>query len=414
MTETREEKQMLEKLRESEAAYRTLAQNVPDIVYRVHLQGNRMQFFNDRILEITGFRPDELEKDRICSLESRIVDEDRQRVGDAVDRAIRSRSPFEVEYRFRHKNGSIITFLERAAVICDEAGAPLFIDGVILDITTRKQAEEEIAERSDMLQQIMDTASVAIFLVDMSGRITNANKRMAEMFGSAMQDLIGSEYVSLVHPSERDSGRTKMLALLASEIDSVDLERHYWRRDGTEFWGHLAGRRFYDVRGAERGLIGVITDITERRRVEEKLRENESRLNTILDNAGAAIFIKDSQYRYTYVNRKVNEILGHGTGEILGKSDEAFFSRVSVEEIMRSDRPVIEQGETVAREEAGLTTADGASRTYWTVKLPLRDSSGAITGLCGISTDITERKTAERALGESRRFLETIIESAPT
>ena len=76
-----------------------------------------------------------------------------------------------------------------------------------------------------------------------------------------------------------------------------------------------------------------------------------------------------------------------------------FFSVESVEEIMRSDRPVIEQGETVSREETELTSSDKVPRTYWTVKLPLRDRTGKVTGLCGISTDITGLKRAEEAKG---------------
>jgi PAS domain S-box-containing protein len=70
------------------------------------------------------------------------------------------------------------------------------------DISRRKMAEEEIAERGVMLRQIMDTASVAIFLVDKSGRITHANSRMAEMFGWTLEELIGCQYVELVHPEQ--------------------------------------------------------------------------------------------------------------------------------------------------------------------------------------------------------------------
>jgi len=151
---------------------------------------------------------------------------------------------------------------------------------ILRDITERKRAEEEIAERGAMLQQIMDTASVAIFLVDRSGRIVHANRRMAEMFSCSMEELVGSEYVDHVHPSERESGRQKMLSLLASKIPSVDLERLYWRKNSTQFWGHLAGRRFHDVHGNELGLIGVITDISVRKRAEEALRDRTNELES--------------------------------------------------------------------------------------------------------------------------------------
>jgi two-component system cell cycle sensor histidine kinase/response regulator CckA len=147
--------------------------------------------------------------------------------------------------------------------------------------------------------------------------------------------------------------------------------------------------------------------IEECRQAEVALRESESRLNTILDNVGAYIFIKDTNYRYTYANRKVCELFGCTLEEIQGKDDAAFFSQASRKEIRRSDRPVIERGETVMREETDLSS-DGVPRTYWTVKLPLRDNSGNVCGLCGISTDISDRKRAE----EEQKFLQRQLAQA--
>lgn len=149
---------------------------------------------------------------------------------------------------------------------------------ILRDITAKKQYEKKISERETVLQQILDTSSVAIFLVDRSGRITNANRRMSEMFRCPMTELIGSEYVACVHPAERERGRQTMLDLLASKIHSVDLERRYWRRDGTEFWGRLSGRRFHDDAGNEVGLVGVIADISEPKRAEEERRDLERQL----------------------------------------------------------------------------------------------------------------------------------------
>ena len=137
---------------------------------------------------------------------------------------------------------------------------------------------QSISQRENFLKQILDTSSVAIFLVDMQGRITLANQRMAEMFHCTVKDLQGQEYVTLLHPNERDSGRKNMLALLNSQVALVAVDRFYWRPDQTEFWGHLTGKRFFDVNGAERGLIGVIVDINERKQTEEELLRSNSEL----------------------------------------------------------------------------------------------------------------------------------------
>ncbi len=155
----------------------------------------------------------------------------------------------------------------------------------------------------------------------------------------------------------------------------------------------------------------LMQSIEERRRAEIRLQENEKRLNDILDNVGAYIFMKETQYRYTYANRKGCDFCGVSAEEIIGKGDDAFFSASSVEEIMRSDRPVFEKGETVMREETDLRLADNQSHTFWTVKLPLRDLSGNIYGLCGISTDITELKKAEETRRQGEEFVKNILDT---
>jgi len=156
------------------------------------------------------------------------------------------------------------------------------------------KANEDLAGREALLKQILDTSSVGIFLVDMTGRITQANQRMAEMFGWPPDELVGNEYVALVHPDERETGRQKMLELLASKIPLVDADRLYWRADRTAFWGHLTGKRFYDGSGEERGIIGVVSDITERKRTEKILKESEKHIRLLFNSGNDPIFVYEA------------------------------------------------------------------------------------------------------------------------
>jgi diguanylate cyclase (GGDEF)-like protein/PAS domain S-box-containing protein len=125
-------------------------------------------------------------------------------------------------------------------------------------------ATQTLAEQEIFFKQILDTSSVAIFFINPEGRIIQANQCMQEMFLYPLDTLIGKEYVELIHPIERELSRQKMVALLANTIDSVDLERIYYKEDGSIFWGRLTCKPFYDAKGKQIGLVGVIADIDER------------------------------------------------------------------------------------------------------------------------------------------------------
>lgn len=126
-----------------------------------------------------------------------------------------------------------------------------------------------LTEREALLRDLFDTSSVGILLVDTQARITQVNQCMAEMFGCPMAQLLGMEYAELIDPSEREIGRTRTQALLDAKFDSVDIDRLFQRRDGSSFWGRLTGRRIYGPDGQLRGLLGAITDITQRKRLQQ-------------------------------------------------------------------------------------------------------------------------------------------------
>lgn len=111
---------------------------------------------------------------------------------------------------------------------------------------------------------------------------------------------------------------------------------------------------------------------------------------TILDTLDIAVYSKDREGRYTYANRMVCELFGASLAEIVGKDDSEFFDLDEADDLKVNDREVMESGVAVSREERDVVKATGEERTYWTVKAPLRDSSGAVVGLAGVSIDITE------------------------
>jgi PAS domain S-box-containing protein len=376
-----------ERLRASESKYRTLFESSTDGIFIVGLDG-RLLDANPAAYTRLGYTREEF-----LALDIRLLDapEYAARVPERFRQVLEEGSAL-FESAHRRKDGSAMP-VEVNSRLLEHGGRTVFFS-VIRDITERKRAEEEIAAQRAMLQQILDTSSVAIFLVDNGGRITHANRCMAEMFGRRPEELLGHEYVALVHPAEREAGRAKMLALLAGHLPSVDLERLYQRGDGSEFWGHLTGRRFRDAHGAELGLVGVISDVTERRRAEDALRKSEKMLQSIIETEPECVKLLDADGRLVFMNRagldmlqveSLDEIRGQPVGlMVLPEHRKAFvdFTR----RVFRGDSGTL-LFEMVGR----------LGRRLWleTHAVPLRDERDQIVSLLGVTRDVTERRLLE-------------------
>ena len=139
------------------------------------------------------------------------------------------------------------------------------------EIVEHKQTEEALRDSKEQLKVIFDASEAGIILVSPDGCIEFGNKRMAEMFGMSVLELIGTTYSEHLRDSEKQIGDERMRQMIQGAIQSVSLERQYIRRDGTDFWGHLSGRRLENPDGSLRALVGVIADITDR-----KAHENET------------------------------------------------------------------------------------------------------------------------------------------
>ncbi|MFP5223272.1 MAG: PAS domain S-box protein [Acidobacteriota bacterium] len=313
ITDVTEAKLAERALRESEARYRSVIENISDVYYRTDTSGNLIML-SPSCAKLLGY---DTVNDILGYPNARFWQHPERR-GDFLERIRTEGEVRDYEVVLVRRDGTPVTVSTSSKFYHDADGAIAGVEGIFRDITERKQAEEALRDNEERLRVIFDTSPSAIFLVDPRGRVVLANNRTSELFGYTREALFGKAYPELVSPEQREFGNNLMRALMAGEIDHVSLERRYLRSTGDAFWGQLAGRRLEGPAGEFKGLVGMITDITERKHAEEQLEAAYELTNSILDSIPAAIVSLDEEGRITHFNRSAQVLSGTSFRQALG------------------------------------------------------------------------------------------------
>jgi PAS domain S-box-containing protein len=196
------------------------------------------------------------------------------------------------------------------------------------------------------------------------------------------------------------ASRRRDRSALVQGIESFEW-RH--RRPNGEIWDAIVHLMAFSFRGRHL-LQATLEDITERRKTEEALRESRQLLESVLENSPAVIYAKRKDGRYTYINREWERVCGLQRGQVIGKTDQDLFSTAIAEQFRSNDLAVLQSGRLTESEERVGTP--WGEKLFLSRKVPLIAPDGEVEGLCGISTDITDRRRNELDLREAVTTLE--------
>ncbi|HJV91953.1 MAG TPA: PAS domain S-box protein, partial [Azonexus sp.] len=273
------------------------------------------------------------------------------------------------------------------------------------ELALRSQADE-----LRTLSRAIEQSPASIMITDIDGSIRYVNPKFEQVTGYTSAEVLGRNARIL---SSGDKSRADYQALWQTITSGATWQGEFLnrRKDGILFWERASISPIVDEQGKVLHFLAVKEDITGRRRAELALQESENKLEIILDSVDAFIYIKGTDYRYRYANRRVCELFGRPMEGIVDHHDAEFFDQATAANLRANDSRVIECGERVVEEEVN-TSADGRiTSAFLSIKIPLRESDGTIYALCGISTDITIRKRAEAELEQYRHHLEALVES---
>jgi PAS domain S-box-containing protein len=211
--------------------------------------------------------------------------------------------------------------------------------------------------------------------------------------GSFDDSLEGS--LELVHPEDRGLVE-RMFEQVVREPKRFEYQIRIVRPDGELRTIQNHGDIVLDEDDRPIRIVGIVQDITDRKRAEGALRQTNEQFQSIIDNSPSVIYAKDRSFQYLFANREFGRMFQVDPTAMIGGTDETIMPLDVAGRARASDRRVLEDGEVVQEEE--VIWRRGGDRTYITQKFPLRDSDGEIYAVCGISTDITERKAREQEL----------------
>jgi len=317
-------------LREAEAKYRALVEQTPAIVYTAEFgPTGQWQYVSPPIERLLGYSPEAwLANPELWITHLHPDDRERVLAEEAHSRA--AGEPLHSEYRMWARDGRMVWFRDEAVVMRDAAGAPLFLQGVMYDVTERKQAEEALQESRRFTQRIADMIPEILYVYDLvEQRNVYVNREIGAVLGypeDEIQEMGGTVLFRLTHPDDLSKVIEHHQHRLPAAEDGQIVELQYRMKHANGEWRWLSSRETVfarDVNGRPSQALGTAQDITQRQRAEAALREAEARYRTLVEQLPAIIYIVEfgPPNRTIYISPQVQSLLGFSPAEWMAEPD---------------------------------------------------------------------------------------------
>ena len=404
---SRELARATEALRDSERDSRLVVDSIPGLVALLTAAGE-LEFVNQQILEYTGRTLEELKQ---WGTSDTIHPEDLPHVGQVSAESIGSGRPYQMVHRLRRSDGVYRWFQNNSFPLRDPSGHIVGWCVLLTDIEERKRVEDALRESERDSRLILDSIPGLVALLDATGGIELVNPQILQYTGKTLEELKQWGTNDIVHQEDLAHVFDIFTRSIASG-QPYDIVQRLRRADGVYRWFQNSGCPIRDTNGHVVRWCVLLTDIDERKRAEDALRESERESRLIVDSipglvatltpAGAIEVVNDQVL--AYCGRALEQLQDWATGDTVHPEDLPRVIEITSQSMMSGDPYEIEER---------IRRFDGVYRWFQIRGLPLRDTSGHIVRWYNLLTDIDERKRAEDALRERERESRQIVDSIP-
>ena len=344
---------------------------------------------------------------------SALLPEDHDRVVASINDALRGKAPYDVEYRIVRPNGDVRMIHCCGEVLRDDNGKPCRMSGSVLDITERKHTEEMLRSSQEKLRQALQASGIGLWAWNIDTKEMALSEEWKRQLGYEETELADSfeTWEALLHPADHDRAMAYLQDYVRHGQGEYRQEFRLQHKDGTYRWFEARASFVAETDGCQVCLLGSHTDITDRKRMEEAIRESEDRYRTLVDLSPSGVFVF-CEGEIAYVNH---------TGAILmGVNDP--------QEIL--ERPMFdlihpnyhhEVRENVNRLLSGRASVHSAERIYLKkdgTPVPVQVEAARIMwngkpAILGLVSDVTDRQQAEEALRASEERFAKAFKTSP-
>ena len=374
-------------LSESQRALFTVMSNLPGLVYRCKNDPQwTMEFVSEGCFALTGYQPADLIGNARISYNDLIYPDDRAPGWDEVQEAVQKGLAYQLEYRILAAGGEMKWVWEQGRGVLDSDGQVVALEGLVIDITERKQAVSAIEKSENRFRTVLNEAPDAIFIITEDDEIVDANPAACQMLGYNREELLKLKVADLI----AGDSRIRAASIIQTELDlgesfeSVDIHRD----------GHLipvevsVGR----MAGAERLVVSIVRDITERKQVELALRENEEKYRSLFESSADGILLRSIDAHVLDCNPAACQLYGYTKEELVG---------LTIYDLTTPDIAAMIPAILVDELAKGGVFLEVSSKTKVGRVFPAEVSTRVVTLLgekqvISFVRDITERKRRER------------------
>lgn len=344
--------------------------------------------------------------------------EDREKVKETITRGLNERKSYTVDYRFYRPDNGEMRYLHVETEIEEIPGSDaLIVFGTVQDVTDQKLAEAALLESQNFNVTLLNTSPDVIYIYDLIERKNvYSTEGLIKILGYSTEEAkeMGEELLSkLMHPDDFQNYLDRIVPCYAKAKDGVLIEHEYRMKHRDDHWIWLRSRESIFQRlsdGTPKQLFGVVSDITDKKKAEEELRQSEERYRNILEHTKDTFYLVRKDATLSFVTPQVKEILGYTPDEVTDKKFTEFLT----------DNPINKTGlaivEKVFKEgiRPDLYTLAFRHKKGHEVLLqidqsPQKDKAGTVVAISGAARDITEYKRAEEALRKSEDKYRSMI-----